>query len=271
MLALVLTVAAPDTELASDDLWALGVVAIEERPGPSADTAELWTSLGDDSAAVIQALENVAHRWAWRLETIDDAVMDTWRDYAIPTWIADDLVVYPAWLAPPVGSNLIAIGIEPGATFGMGDHPTTVLSLLALRGAIFPGAKVLDVGCGSGVLAIGACLFGAHHADAIDISPAAVPVTIANATRNNVGDRVNVTTTALGEISARYDIVLANILAPTLIELAGDLKRVLSESGTLVISGILADRNDHVLEALTPLRVTDRHDQGMWTAITLRW
>ncbi len=271
MFALVLTVDAGDVELASDELWALGVVAVEERTGSTSDVIELWTSLGDDQESIAEALTDVSLRWSWRFEEVDELVSETWRNHATPTRIADDLVICPAWKSPSTDPTITTIIIEPGSTFGMGDHPTTVLSLRALRNIVSPDATVLDVGCGSGVLAIAACIFGAHHADAIDISPAAVPTTISNALRNGVGDRVHVSTTPLQAITGTYDLVLANILAPALIELSSDLKRVLSADGTLVISGILADHHDHVLRALQPLRVVARSDQDMWTAITLRF
>ncbi len=273
MQALILTVNVVDVEVACDELWSLGVVAIEERAGSGLDLVELWTSLGDDTAAVAAALEGVGHRWKWRFETVDERVSETWRDHATVTWISDDVVVHPAWLdvSDIDGDGVISISIEPGATFGMGDHPTTVLSLRAMRAALAPGATVLDVGCGSGVLAVAACLFGAHHADAIDISPAAVPTTIENATRNGVHDRIIVSTTPLAEVDEHYDIVVANILAPALIDLAADLRRVTSPNGSLVISGILAERHQHVLDALAPLRVIQRDDLDSWTAITLGW
>jgi len=265
--ALVVSVACDDVEVASDELWSLGVVAIEERAGIDGDTVELWTSLGDDTAAVAEALESM--RWPWRFEEVDEAVSDTWRLYAEPTWIDDDLVVYPSWLPPADFGDALAIGIEPGATFGMGDHPTTVLSLRALRDVVHPGAHVLDVGCGSGVLAIAACLFGAAHADAIDISPAAVPTTTHNAQWNGVADRIDASTTPLAEIDGTYDVVVANILAPTLIDLADDLRRSLAAGGRLVISGILASSHQHVLTALAPLEAIARADLDGWTAITL--
>ncbi len=272
MLALVLTVDINDVEIASDELWGIGVVAVEERSGTTPRSVELWTSLGNDQAAVTAAMSTLTHKWSWRFENVDETISETWRDHAIATWIAEDLVVYPAWAEAPsnLDNDAIAISIEPGATFGMGDHPTTVLSLRALLELVTVGKDVLDVGCGSGVLAIAACLRGARHAVAIDISPAAVPTTIDNARRNGVADRIHVSTTPLHEVSGTFDIVLANILAPALIDLSDDLKRVLASNGALVICGILAERHDHVLEALRPLRVVNRSDHEGWTAITLR-
>ena len=267
MQALVVSVGRNDLELAADELWSLGVVAIEERATAEGDVIELWTSLGDDTDELAVALRSL--RWTWRFEDVDESVTDTWRLHAQPTWIAADLVVYPSWLPAPDFGDALAIGIEPGATFGMGDHPTTVLSLRALREVVRHGQRVLDVGCGSGVLAIAACLFGAARADAIDISPASVPTTIHNAEWNGVADRVEVSTTPVAEIDETYDVVVANILAPTLIDLAADLQRSLAPGGTLIISGILAARHQHVLDALVPLKVVAGAELDGWTALTL--
>jgi ribosomal protein L11 methyltransferase len=140
----------------------------------------------------------------------------------------------------------------------------------ALRRAVVPGSRVLDVGCGSGVLAIAACRFGAATAVGIDISPAAVPTTDHNAEINGVADRITASTTPLAEVDGTYGVVVANILAPALVDLAADLRRVLADDGTLIISGILAERHEHVLAALAPLRVVARDDRDGWTAISLR-
>ncbi len=270
MLALVVSVGLADVEVASDHLWSLGVVAIEERVATRPDVIELWTSLGDDVADVDNALTALGQGWAWRFEHVDEAVADTWRAHAVPTWVDDSLVICPAWRADSFAADVTALSIEPGATFGMGDHPTTILSLRAMRAVLSARDSVLDVGCGSGILAIAACMLGASAATAIDISPAAVPTTAANADRNGVTDRVSVSTTPLAQVVGDYRVVLANILAPALIEMAADLRRVMTADGALIISGILATNHEHVLEALAPLRQVAREDLDGWTAIKLR-
>jgi ribosomal protein L11 methyltransferase len=164
---------------------------------------------------------------------------------------------------------MTVLHIEPGATFGLGDHPTTMLSMRAIRRSLRPGSTVLDVGCGSGVLAVGACVLGATRAVAVDIAPASVPITKMNALANGVADLVDVSTTSLADIDRQFDVVVANILAPTLIELAEDLVRVVAPSGVLIISGVLADRHDHIEAELQPLHTIHREVLDGWAAITL--
>lgn len=272
MQAFVVTVPLGDVEFASDLLWGLGVVAIEERVAAQASHVDLWTAVGDETDAIVEATDALAahaETWVVRVVEVDESVADTWRDYAEPTWITSDLVVSPSWRNLTVDAA-ICLQIDPGPTFGMGDHPTTVLSLRALAGAVRGGETVLDVGCGSGVLAIGACRLGAASAFGIDISPACVEVTTANAAANGVADRVSVATTPLAEVDGTYDIVVANILAPVLIELADDLRRVLAPGGLLIISGVLADHHAHVEEALLPLQRVDRLVHDGWAAVSLR-
>lgn len=272
MLALVLSVPATEVELAADALWQLGVQAVEERvPVELGDTyVELWTSLGDDAAAVERAAEAFPARWRWRTVQVDESVADTWRQHAVPSWIDDGLVVVPAWLDPPATDGAQVVRIEPGATFGLGDHPTTVLCLRALRATTLTDATVLDVGCGTGVLAITACLLGASRADAVDISPAAVTATRINAEMNGVAGQIDASTRPLVDIEGTYDVVLANILAPALVELAPELVRLVGPAGVLVVSGVLAERHEHVVDALRPLIVVAVDTLDGWAAITLR-
>lgn len=264
MRQLVVTVAPHDAELAGDALWGLGVVAIEEREGVKG-AVELWTSLGDDAPDTPFELP-----WPWRFVEVDEAVADTWRQFAEPIWVQPDLVVRPAWVPFDAPAGVTVLHIEPGATFGMGDHPTTILSLRAVRRLVTPGCSVLDVGCGSGVLAIGACVFGAANAVGVDIAPAAVPTTTANAVANGVAGRVDVSTTDVADVPGTFDVVVANILAPTLVALADDLRRTVAPGGALVISGILATAHQHVLAALAPMRVVETDELDGWVAVTLR-
>lgn len=279
--ALVVTVPGAEVELASDALWSLGVVAIEERPvsgdvvdGTVDHVVELWTSLGEDHDVVMHAASAFPARWRWHLVEVDDAVVHAWRDHATPTWVAPDLVVCPAWVpfsAPhDAPASLVVIDIEPGSTFGLGDHPTTMLTLRALRSVVTPGCNVLDVGAGSGVLSVAAAVFGAGSVTAIDIAAASPATVAANASANGVGGAVEASTTALADVDRTYDVVCANILAPTLVELADDLQRVLEPDGVLLISGILADHHQHVLDALAPLVPVDTEVLDGWACVILR-
>lgn len=275
MQSLVVTVPAGEVELASDVLWALGVVAIEERtaagtPNTEDHLVELWTSLGDDVDAVTRAAEAFPARWRWRTVDIDQGVMNSWRAHAVPSWVDRDLVVVPAWhpFDTPVGA--LRVDIDPGAAFGLGDHPTTILTARLLRDVMWPGATVLDVGSGSGVLSVVAAKLGAPYVEAIDISPAALEATAANAERNGVGNVVVVSTRAVADVQDAFDVVVANLLAPVLVELAPALRRVTAPGGALIVSGILADHHEHVVEALTPMAVVETATRDNWAALLLR-
>jgi ribosomal protein L11 methyltransferase len=275
-LALVLTVPANEAELASDALWALGVVAVEERTIAPDDAAtedhfvELWTTLGSDVDAITRAADGFPARWRWRTVEIDPAVTESWRAHAVPSWVDRSLVVVPAWLDVEIRPSVLRVDIDPGAAFGLGDHPTTVLTLRLLRRVWWPGATVLDVGCGSGVLAVVAARLGAPYVEAIDITPAAVEATEENARRNGVDRMISASSRPLASVDETFDIVLANLLAPVLVDLAPDLRRVVSPSGALVVSGVLAASHDHVVEALAPMQVVETLTREGWAGLLLR-
>ncbi len=270
MRGFVVNVPTSDLDLASDALWQLGVRAIEERRDESNDLIELWTAVGDHDDAVARADIALAGRWPWQVIDIMDAAADTWREFARPMWVDDTLVVVPAWREPPGTDGVIAISIEPGGAFGLGDHPTTLLSLRAALRHVVDGCHVLDVGCGTGVIAVMAAMLGAGSVRAVDVASAAVEATRDNADRNGVAGVVEVDSTPADDIEGRYDIVVANILAPTLIELADDLQRLTGADGCLVISGVLDDRHDHVVGALAPMVVERTDTLDGWAAVTLR-
>jgi ribosomal protein L11 methyltransferase len=286
MRAFVVDVPAGEVDLASDVLWQLGVRAIEERPhdqGDAGDRVELWTSVGDDDSAVERAGVAIAGRWEWRTVEVDDTAAATWRDHAGPMRIDDALVVVPAWQElehdGPPGDEAMIVPIEPAAAFGMGDHPTTRLCLRAItryfRAVERPdggpdAVAVLDVGCGTGILAVVAARLGAHRVRAVDVSSAAIDATRANAALNGVAGVVEADLTPAADLPGTYDLVVANILAPELISLASDLRRLTGPRATLVISGILQQSYTHVVDALAPMIVDGSEVDGEWIAVRLR-
>jgi len=278
MLSFVVTVSANEVDLASDRLWQLGVRAVEERSAFVDGAVELWTAVGDEPGAVERAAASLEPGWKWRTEETDTTTADTWREFAAPMWISDDLVVLPAWRNAPdgIGSDVMQLVIEPGGAFGLGDHPTTALSLEALLHVMTGGdlsvarPSVLDVGCGTGVLSVAAAALGAGHVRAIDLADAAVEATIDNAVRNDVDGAITVDNTDVSSLSGNYDIVLANILAPVLVSMSDHLQRLTAPNGTLIISGVLADNHAHVLTALEPFRVVETLESDGWVAVSLR-
>lgn len=266
----VLTVPAAHAELGADRMMAAGAFAVEERTADNG-RVELRGHLADALPVVAARLGPLPEGWEVRVDDVDATPADTWRDHARPVRVVDGLVVRPAWL-PPAGGRAIEISVEPGAAFGLGDHPTTRLCAAAvwrLVPDLAAPVTVLDVGCGTGVLAVAAVLRGAQRAVGIDIADAAVAVTRANAAANGVNERVDVSATPLGDVAGTYRLVLANILAPTLVALADDLRRVTAADGRLVISGVLADRHDHVLAALAPMAAVRTDELDGWAAVEL--
>lgn len=267
--AFVVTCPPGDVDVVSDALWQLGVRAIEERGSPSTDDVELWTAVGDEPGAVERAATALRGRWPHRVVEVDDRADETWREFADPVRIDDDLVIAPAWSDVDAPASTV-VRIEPGGAFGLGDHPTTILSLRALRRLVTGDVDVLDVGCGTGVVAVTAALLQRRPVRAIDISDAAVEATLDNARRNGVADRVEVDTCPLARIEGDADVVVANILAPVLVALAADLRRVTRPDGRLVISGVLASSHQHVLDALAPMQAVHTDVLDGWACVELR-
>jgi len=184
-----------------------------------------------------------------------------------PVEITPEFWIVPTWHEPPEQAKQV-IRLDPGLAFGTGTHPTTRMCLrwIAKQGA-FAGQRVLDYGCGSGILAIGAAKFGAPDVDAVDIDEAAVSSTRLNAEANGVRLNAGLPDAAKG----RYDTVLANILATPLKVLAPLLCSHVAPGGSLVLAGILERQADELKQAYAPYAVLEVSDsEDGWILMTAR-
>ena len=261
-----LTVPRAAVELAADRLWAAGAQAVEERDA-GAGRVQLRTTLGGADPFADPRLGDLPLGWSLDFIEVDPRPAETWKQFARPIVVSERLVIRPAWHAATPGPEVLDVAIDPGGSFGLGDHPTTRAMAAVVDDLVRPGQHVLDVGCGSGVLAIVAAKRGAARVVAIDIAETAREATDANAERNGVV--IDASTTGVGDVDGPFDLVLANILAPTLVAIAPHLQRLTVESGRLVVSGVLAGGYDHVVAALRPMRVVATCEVDGWSAVTL--
>jgi ribosomal protein L11 methyltransferase len=183
------------------------------------------------------------------------------------------LVIRPTWRRHRREPGDVVLALDPGMAFGTGLHPTTRLCLvgiesLADRGRL-EGARVVDVGCGSGILSIAALKFGAATALGVDTDPIAVEVTSANARRNALVRRLRARVGSLPTGEPAFDVVLANLIAGVLVPLAAALRDELRPGGTLLASGIFVDREAEVRAAFEEngLVVAGRSEEGEWVAL----
>lgn len=275
---IVVTVDSSLAEIVTDRLWQLGVRAVSEVPLPDG-RAEVSTSVGNDDDAIARALDALDGAWTVEVRDLDATIVQVDPRFLSPTWYAPGKVCIPAPLVGSGSDPLFAAAdvvtvIDQGSAFGLGDHPTTRTSMALLARLLESEnqhcERLLDVGCGTGALAVLAAQLGVRTIRAIDISDAAVTSTLRNADLNDVRGRIDVDTTPVTEVDGRWDVIMANILAPVLIAMADDFRRLLRPGGSLIISGVLADRHDHVLEALTPLTPVDSLTHDGWISIELR-
>ena len=204
---------------------------------------------------------------------------ESWKAYFEPQHIGQHTVIVPTWREYSPQPDEIVMRIDPGMAFGTGLHATTRLCLIALERQALRDMRVLDVGTGSGILGIAAVLQGARSVDALDIDPVAVQVAQENAALNAVTDRMHVARGTLrgsdtsAEIpvqpAADYDLLLANILAEVIIDLAPALAEALKAGGVLIASGIISEKGPAVERALTEagLLVSERLDENDWLAL----
>lgn len=204
--------------------------------------------------------------------------MEAWKQHYKPLTIGERLHILPAWHAQATtNDNAVVVRIEPGMAFGTGVHPTTQLCLLLVEQHIQPGNTVLDIGCGSAILAIAAMKLGAAQSVAVDIDVQALDNARLNAELNEVQVEIgpgSVAEVLAGEYSLQQaDVVLANILAPVLVRLlAAGLGRLVASGGVLVLSGILNEQEPELRSALSAagFAILAEQRSGDWLALAAR-
>jgi ribosomal protein L11 methyltransferase len=205
-------------------------------------------------------------------EVTDGGWAESWKHHFPPLEIGHRLFVHPPWIAE-VPPGRIGIVIDPGMAFGTGHHGSTAGCLRLLEVAMEgrPAARVLDLGTGSGVLAIAAAKLGARKITAVDIDPDACRIAAQNAAANGVHDVIRFTE-RLPEASAPFDLVLANLFAQHLLDLAGDIEARLAPGGVAIGAGILADEVQSVRDAWSAAGLKERAScaEGPWVSLSFQ-
>ena len=198
---------------------------------------------------------------------------NAWKEHFQVHRVGRRVVIVPSWRQHEPLPDDVVITLDPGMAFGTGLHPTTRLCLALLEDLVRPGDNVLDLGAGSGILAIAAARLGAASVTALDTDSVAVEVARANVAANGVQD---VVTVGLGSLGSKprpdapvYNLVAANIIARVLCDLAAPLSLALAPGGLLIASGIIREREDEVAAAFSAAGLTlrERHTEGDWVAV----
>lgn len=206
--------------------------------------------------------------------TVDDEDWSTaWKKHYKPFYISDKVVIKPSWEEYESKPGETIIELDPGMAFGTGTHETTRLCAELIEEYVKEGDIALDVGCGSGILAIIAAKLGARHVIAVDIDEVAARVANENCIINDVSDRISVIKGVLSDIEPqKADIVVANIIADVVIELSGQVPLYLKEGGILLTSGIIRERKEDVIKAYIDkgLDYIKMLEMGEWVAIVFK-
>lgn len=220
--------------------------------------SEIKSQLGEQTSLKLEALEDKDWVRAW---------MDDYK----PMQFGKRLWVCPKHLPPP-DPDAVNLMLDPGMAFGTGTHPTTALCLEWLDSIDVQQKQVIDFGCGSGVLAIAALLLGAKHCDGTDIDPQAIIASKDNAIANNVAEKLDLylpTDMPANQPHGSYDIVVANILAGPLTELAEQLSNYCKTGGDIALSGILETQAEKIIKAYSPwFNLDPIKVKGDWIRVT---
>lgn len=261
----------PDITSDPDDGFTLGAHATVRGYVPVDDQSPAKTARLDEALGHLNAIWPVGSLQIAEIDEADWA--NAWKSHYSTFRVGKRIVIRPSWQEYSAAPGDVVVSLDPGAAFGTGLHPTTRRCLELLDGAVSRGDRVLDVGTGSGILAIAALGLGADGAVAVDVDPLAVRVAAANAAVNGARERIALAAGTLDamEPTATFDLVVANIIARVIVEIAPRLAGHLAPKGTLIASGVIVDRADEVAIALTlaGLRV-ERFADGDWVSFVAK-
>ncbi|MBQ3203273.1 MAG: 50S ribosomal protein L11 methyltransferase [Clostridia bacterium] len=237
-------------------------ISPEENPAEAiAFLRERYTAVGIDHA--VDANNVREEDWA-----------NNWKKYFKPLPVGEKILICPSWETAENPDNRAVLSIDPGMAFGTGGHDTTRLVLETLEKYVTDGVDFLDVGCGSGILSIAACLLGAGRALGIDIDALAVKTAIENGELNGLtAPKYEIRLGDLArDVDGTFPVIAANIVADAIIMLSPAIPALLAEDGVYIVSGIIDTREQDVLAALDNcgFAVVERHEHGGWLCMVCK-
>ena len=275
---LLVTLRVPEArlEMAELALWELGATGFEQR-----DRTTLAKECAQGEVVLIAAFESAQaakHACAVLCREYDTDLIDIRRKNWATEWrrgfgaqrIGGRLVLRPSWESVRATLGDVVVTIDPENAFGSGDHETTRLVLRFLVELVRGGERVLDVGCGSGILSIAATRLGASSSVGVDIEHDAIEVAKRNAKRNGVASQCELSTRRIEDVNGLYDIVLANIETRVLAKMPDLLRSRVDRDGALVLSGVLRSERTALLSAYASMELERELHEGQWCALLLR-
>lgn len=197
---------------------------------------------------------------------------EAWKAHYHREKVGQRLVIVPAWDAAEAAEGEVIVRLDPGMAFGTGTHPSTQLCLQLLERTIVPGDRALDVGTGSGILAIAAVRLGADEVKAVDTDPVAIAALEENAALNQLAGRIEAAVGSIERFPGPFDLILINILAEVIAQLLPEATARLAPGGTIILSGVIEAREPIVHEAIEAcgLRVLERQTTKDWVGLAVR-